>query len=546
MQLGKKLVFCTVAVLPLVVLCSTISYAQGGDVFTVRLQSIMSRPEYRHSSFGIEILSLTTDRPVFTLHGDKLFTPGSTTKLLTEGAALELLGAGYRFHTNIYKMGKISASGVLTGDLILVATGDPNLSNRIQPDGTLAFENEDHSYGGSRNTRAVPGDPLAVIQDLVRQIAAAGIKDVRGRILVDVSLFPEGERELGTGVVISPICLNDNLIDVTISPGTKNGGAALLSASPGTGYVRIINKVTTTPAGSALRLDDPMESRNPDGSYVVSFTGSLPLAGGPVLVSYPVAQPSRFTEFVLAEALRKHGIKALPPRVNEKVEFGPAAKEYIPNNIIATHISPPLSQEVKVTLKVSQNLHASMMPFLLGALLAKGQSPIEQAGFDRERDFLQKANLDLTGASQSDGAGGAEAAFFTPDFIVRYLAYMSTVKDFSIFKQALPVLGRDGTLFNIQTNSPAAGHVFAKTGTFNAVDKLNRRLMLTGKGLAGYTTTPGGEPLAFALYINRVSLPLDDPEAITNTAGQALGEIAAAAHLCRIDQAALPGASNQP
>ena len=70
----------------------------------------------------------------------------------------------------------------------------------------------------------------------------------------------------------------------------------------------------------------------------------------------------------------------------------------------------------------------------------------------------------------------------------------------------------------------------AKTGTFAAYDALNRKLMLTGKGLAGYMTTPGGRHLAFALYVNRVSLPADD-DASTRVVGQALGEMAAAGFL---------------
>jgi len=45
---------------------------------------------------------------------------------------------------------------------VLVASGDLNLSNRIQPDGTLAFENEDHSYGGP-DSKGLPGDPLQVV-----------------------------------------------------------------------------------------------------------------------------------------------------------------------------------------------------------------------------------------------------------------------------------------------------------------------------------------------------------------------------------------------
>ena len=83
------------------------------------------------------------------------------------------------------------------GDLVLVGSGDPNLSGRIQAGDKLAFENEDHAYDASPDTRAVPGDPLAVIRELAAQVAAKGIKRVTGRVLVDVSLFKEGERELG-------------------------------------------------------------------------------------------------------------------------------------------------------------------------------------------------------------------------------------------------------------------------------------------------------------------------------------------------------------
>jgi dihydroorotase/N-acyl-D-amino-acid deacylase len=89
----------------------------------------------------------------------------------------------------------------------------------------------------------------------------------------------------------------------------------------------------------------------------------------------------------------------------------------------------------------------------------------------------------------------------------------------------------------------AAGHVFAKTGTYGAVDRLNRRLMITGKGLAGYLTTASGQPLSFALYVNRVSVPLDDPMAAQTIAGEALGEIAAAAYELRIDKPTLEAAS---
>src|SRR5579859_5736519 len=111
-----------------------------------RIQQVTSRPEFAHSSFGIEFYSLDRKRSVFALNADKLFTPASTTKLLTEGTAMALLGKDYRFHTPVYRTGPIGSDGTLHGDLVLVASGDANLSGRIQPDGTLAFENEDHCY----------------------------------------------------------------------------------------------------------------------------------------------------------------------------------------------------------------------------------------------------------------------------------------------------------------------------------------------------------------------------------------------------------------
>ena len=59
------------------------------------------------------------------------------------------------------------------------------------------------------------------MREFAAQIAAKGIKQIDGRILVDLSLFPQGDRELGTGVVISPIVVNDNVVDLLISAGRK-------------------------------------------------------------------------------------------------------------------------------------------------------------------------------------------------------------------------------------------------------------------------------------------------------------------------------------
>lgn len=502
------------------------AHAQGADTLESRIQKVMARPEFAHSNFGIEFYDLDTGKAVYSLNADKLFVPASTTKLLTEGTVLAKLGAGYRFHTSVYRTGPIDKHGTLKGDLILVASGDPNLSNRIQADGTLAFVDEDHSYLGP----ALPGDPLAVIKEFAKQIAAKGIRKVEGNVYVDASLMPDGAREGGTDVVMSSIIVNDNLIDFVGKPGAKAGDPVEFASSPQTSYIHFTNKAVTGAVNSKLSLDTSDPITNLDGSLEIVVSGSIPANVGTQTAAMPVPSPTDFATATLREAVRAVGIIIKPKAPNAAIkDFAPFTRYYTQENRVAEHLSPPMSEDVRITLKVSQNLHAGMGPFYLGLLVAKDSKDPIHAGFKIEHAFLTEAKLDLSGASQGDGAGGDWADLFSPDFICHYLAYWKTRPDFPLFFNGLPVLGKDGTLAKIQVGNPGAGHVFAKTGTFGAEDKLNSRLMLNGKGLGGYVITKSGKTLAFAAYVNHVALP-NEPEISQKVAGEALGEIAASAY----------------
>ena len=501
-----------------------IAAAQSQGNFAAKIQAVVSRPEFAHSNFGIEFLDLQTGEVLYSLNADKMFVPASTTKLLTEGTVLAKLG-DYRFHTVIYRTGPIDEQGTVKGGLILVASGDPDLSNRIQPDGTLAFVDHDHSYQGP----ALPGDPLMVFREMAKQMAAHGIRRIEGNVYIDTSLMPDGEHEGGTDTVLSSIIVNDNVVDLTGKPGARVGDPIVLTVSPETSYVHFTNKVVTGAADSKLSLDISDPASRPDGSIEVTLSGSIPLGAETQTGAYPVPSPTRFATAALRECIAGEGIKIAAAKSSEAPDFAVLKKDYTPENAVAEHVSPPLSADVKVTLKVSQNLHASMGIYYLGLLSAKASKNVLNAGFKVENEFLTAAQLDLSGASQGDGAGGDWADLFSPDFMCRYLSYWKTRPDFPTFLGALPVLGKDGTLAKIQVKSPAAGHVFAKTGTFGSEDRLNGRQMLNGKGLAGYVITKSNRTIGFAAYVNHTSLP-NDPDAAQNLAGQALGEIAAAAY----------------
>jgi PBP4 family serine-type D-alanyl-D-alanine carboxypeptidase len=495
-----------------------------------KVREIMDRPEFAKANFGIEFCSTETGKAVYGLNEHKLFVPASTTKLVTEGTLLASLGAEHRFHTRVYRTGPIDKKGTLRGDLVLVAAGDPSLSNRVQPDGTLAFENLDHSYGGP----ALKADPLIVVRQLAKKVLEKGIRKVDGRVLVDSSLFGDIQWERDIGVVISSIVINDNIIDLLLKPGKTTGDPAGLQSSPQTSYVKLVNKVVTGSDGSSRRFERPEIKTNLNGSITVSLVGSVPRGAAPVSLPFFVPSPTRFAETVFREALISVGVGVRGNGEDSAPDFRAYEPFYVPANQIAEHVSPALAEEVKVTLKVSQNIHAFMGPYLLGTLVAKNRKDPLRAGFEIERAFLQKGKLDLSEASQGDGAGGDPADLFSPDFMCRYLAYWASRPDYEVFFKALPIMGKDGTLATIQVSSPVAGHAFAKTGTYGADDNLNGILMLTSKGLAGYLTTADGHQLSFAIYVNHVHTS-QDPEVAQQTVGQAIGEIVAAAHEMTLD-----------
>ena len=499
---------------------------EAAESLAARIEKVMARPEYRHSTFGVEIYSLAEKRTLYAHNQDRLFVPGSVTKLMTEGTVLHLLGPDHRFRTRIYRTGTVS-KGVLDGDLVLVASGDPNLSNRVQPDDTLAFEDEDHAYGQVMEARLLPGDPLQVIRALAAQVAAKGVRKIAGQVLVDTSLFPEGGKEGGTGVVISPIAVNDNVIDVVVTPGKSPGEPATVAAVPATTYATLESRVETLPAGGEVDISFSVDSAA-GGPLTVKVLGTVVAGEDPRPFPFAIPEPSRFAREVLVDALRRAGVE-VAAGTSGAPDWPALARAYTPENQVAEHVSPPLEQDVKVTLKVSQNLHAATMPYVLGATLGRAGEDALSEGFAQERAFLEKAGLDMTAAAQSDGAGGD--ALFTPDFVVRFLAFMAAQKEGNVFREALPTLGRDGTLARTGRDSVAAGRLRAKTGTHVKGDLLNGQLLVHGKGLAGYLEAADGSRLIIAAFVNNVPAGTDMKSVMA--VGDALAEIAAAAYDAR-------------
>ncbi len=153
---------------------------------------IITDPLYKNSYWGILVKDLESGEVIYQLNMDKLFVPASTTKLFTLSAGLDTFGPDYRFQTPIYGIGKVDSEGTLNGDLILVASGDLTMGGRTIADERIAYTNMDHTDAGMDGifeAILTQPDPLAGLNELARQVAASGVKYVKGDVIIDDRLF---------------------------------------------------------------------------------------------------------------------------------------------------------------------------------------------------------------------------------------------------------------------------------------------------------------------------------------------------------------------
>jgi PBP4 family serine-type D-alanyl-D-alanine carboxypeptidase len=469
-----------------------------------RIREIIDGSEFAGARWGMRFQPHGADTPLHTLNPDDQFVPASAVKVLIAGSAFAALGAEHRFRTRVHRTGPVR-HGVLDGDLVLVAGGDLVLGPRSRPHGQVAVPYPDHTYGSA--TDLIPGDPLQQLRALAGQVRCRGIRRVEGRIVVDASLFREGREDIANGndaIPVSPMMLNDNVVDVVVTPGPAAGTPAELRISPRTSYVSVQGDVMTIPAGQAPRpWTFTRTATNPDGSHTVRLTGDVVAGGQPVVRPYYVPDPVRFAEVAFAQALDEAGVGIVG------APTAPAAR-----HLVAEHVSPALAELSKVMLKLSSNVHTVYFPYLVGAVAGHDPVTAKATGVGLQRELFAQAGLDP--AESDDGV-------YSPNFFVQFLDYLVRQPYFDAYYRAMPILGRDGTLADVTPDSPAAGHVYAKTGTGGTGTKLY-------KAMAGYLFLPDGRPVVFAEFLDRNVGSLAEAMALQARAGELQAEIVTAVY----------------
>lgn len=460
------------------------------DVLTV-----MQKPAYQHARWAVYAKDLTTGKVLFKQNENSLYIPASVSKVISMSALLNEYGDDYKFKTPVYALGKVDAQGKLNGNLVLVGSGDLVFGGRALPGDRVDFVNFDHTDANYiPGATLTPGDPLAAIKSLAQQVKASGIKVIHGNVIIDSRLFPtKSAREN----ILSPVMINENFFDFTVTPGSVNQ-AATIQMRPQVASMKITNQVKTVANNqpSAISIDYDEKNQN------FTITGTIAANTKQIVNVHPMEHPEEFARAAFIEALQQEGITV---DQYAQPDFKLPNDHYRNLKPVALFTSPPLSEYVKLILKVSHNMGANLVPSLLA--IRHGKQSYED-GMEYIGQFLKNTvHIDTTSISFGDAAGG-DSNYITPMALVKLLEYINHLpaKQFQTILTALPILGVDGSLADVAKNTPAQNHVFAKTGTGIVHNALFGNFLLTAKALGGFYQTKDQHWVAFFIAVNQGNL----------------------------------------
>lgn len=442
--------------------------------FAARAGALLGTGATEKGEWGLLIVDAGTGEMLYQQNADRYFVPASNMKLFTTALALTKLGPDYRFHTTLETSGTI-ANGVLTGNVVLVGRGDPNLSNRKFP------------YNLKEE---FDGPPEKVLAELADSLVAKGVKEISGDVIGDDSYFPRERYPSGWeiddmvweyGAAISSIVIGDNTVTLTLAPGDQPGSPVQASMSPATPDFLVENDVIT----SAPDVKSDLTLTREPGASLVVVKGTLPARSAPRKLVLAVEEPAQHAAAVLKRLLEDRGIR---------VEGVARARHEAPKTqgdptVLAEHVSVPLGDAVKLINKISQNLHAEMM--LRTVARQSGTWATDEDLMKAPQDFYASAGIDPDDVIQSDASGLSRHDLVTPRAIVALLKFAQNQSWFQTYYDSLPVAGVDGTLEDRMKDTPAAGHIHAKTGSVAHV-----------RTLSGFADTASGRRLIFSFLSN--------------------------------------------
>jgi D-alanyl-D-alanine carboxypeptidase/D-alanyl-D-alanine-endopeptidase (penicillin-binding protein 4) len=342
-------------------------------------------------------------------------------------------------------------------------------------------------------------------------VVAKGVKVVRGDVVGDDTHFawePYGadwavdDLPWGYGAPVSALAVNDDQLILTVAPGTDATQRAVVTVAPDVPYYTIRNE-----AWSLNPYKNPIGLDRAPGSKEVRVFGGIAVGAAPHREEMAILDPAEYVAMAFRRLLEERGVtvqgtaRALHWEPGDVSGFLDASRRPVPSGVrsacpvaaetvLATHVSPPLAEDVVWTNKVSQNLHAEMLLRDMGAEISGACVGSLRTGEQALRQFLLQAGVDKDDFVFFDGSGLSGHDLVTPRATAQLLAYAARQPWFAAWRASLPVGGVDGSLSGRFAKAPLRGRVFAKTGTLGEA-----------RALSGYVVGASGRTVIFSVMV---------------------------------------------
>lgn len=405
---------------------------------------------------GIYVQPVTGPVPLLKLNEDAGFNPASTMKLVTSTAALDLLGPAFTWKTTVYATGTLDGD-VLQGDLIIKGSGDPKLV-------TEKF------------------------WQLLRQIRAAGIREIRGNLILDRSVFADQPYDAA------------RFDDAPLKPYNAGADALLLNYKVLALHflpdpMHLVANVQTDPPLAGFPVSAPVLSNGACGDWQgrlnaqidaggLRFEGAYSSSCGEkiwYLHPYTLAGTDYFGRVFRQLWTESGGV------FNGTVMDGILPPEA---RLVTEWQSPSLPEVIRDINKYSNNVMARQLFLTIAA--ETGNLPATPAAATTVvKGWLDHKGLDTSKLVIENGSGLSRIGQVSPEMMGRMLVAAFQSPIMPELMASLPVVGLDGTMRKRLTEDAIAGHAHIKTGSLDNV-----------RAVAGYVLAASGKRYAVVCIIN--------------------------------------------
>lgn len=380
----------------------------------------------------------------FGLDADTPLAPASNMKLVTTAAALALLGPEWGFETRAEATGPI-AEGVLAGDLVLRAAGDP------------LYDRESNERGGD-------GSVGRLLEPFCAELLAAGVREIRGDVVLDEGTFAppapgpawpsSNEHWQEHCALAAGFTVNRGCITVTVAPGAVGGPARVAIEPAGLDLATEVN-VDTRSGG---KLEVHFEARNGK----LSVRGHVPARATEWSDSCTHPDPPALFGAVLVHELARHGIT---------VRGGVRRERGARGGPTVARIVSPLARYLAAINTDSNNACADQV-FLATGLAVRGAAT-RAAGAEATALALRTLGVSTEGLIQVDGSGLSRDDRISARQLVALVEAVLARDEHTaaLFRDSLAVAGESGTLDGRLRE--VRGRVQAKTGFIGGVSALS-------------------------------------------------------------------------